>query len=303
MIELIKEEILKHGDRAEIVPIKCLESIRQDIENIKNSGFLNGYQKYITEELYMLDLPHCDFEIRSIIIVASPSPMGKVFFNWKGKKTPLMLPATYIDKETASSDIEQYLNKFLSQRGYNIQYASRLPRKLLAVRSGLGRYGRNNLCYVEGMGSFLNLALYFSDVPCTEESLHEIGQMDLCENCKACFNNCPTSAITNERFLIDNERCLTYFNEGNGDFPDWIDPSAHNCIYGCLRCQNVCPKNKEYLNNIVDSVEFTEEEVQLLLEGKPCSEFPEKLIQKLKELDMFDYLGALPRNLKILLNR
>lgn len=306
MIELIKQEILKHGDRAKIVPIKCLQKIKQDAERIINSGLLNNFQKDIVNSFHGIDLPDTDFEICSIIIVASPSPsLVKVTFNWKGKRIPLMLPAAYIDNVTAPTDIEHYLNEFLNPRGYYIKYSPRLPRKLLAVRSGLGVYGRNNICYIEGMGSFLNLALYFSNISCMEENWHEIRQMDVCRNCKACLNNCPTGAIINERFLINNERCLTYFNEADAkwDFPEWVHPSLHHCIYGCLKCQNICPKNKEYLDNIVEPVEFSEEEAQLLLEGKPLEQFPEKMKQKVKELDMFDYLAALPRNLKILLNR
>lgn len=306
MIELIKQEILKHGDKAKVVPIKCLGEIKQDIDDLKNSGYLNNFQKYIVSDLYILNLPDTDFEIRSIIIVASPSPsLAKITFNWKGKRIPLMLPASYIDKDTAPLRIEKYLNEFLNPRGHYIKYAPGLPRKLLAVRSGLGVYGRDNICYVEGMGSFLNLTPYFSDIQCIEDSWHAIRQMDLCKKCTACLENCPTVAITNDRFLINNERCLTYFNEGGGewDFPEWIDPSSHNCIYGCLKCQMVCPKNNEYLDNVIEPVEFTEEETQILLEGKPLEQFSGELKQKVKELDMFGYLGVLPRNLKLLLNR
>lgn len=129
--------------------------------------------------------------------------------------------------------------------------------------------------------------------------------MDLCETCQACLNNCPTAAITKDRFLINAERCLTYFNEADGkwDFPEWVQPSFHNCIYGCLRCQSVCPKNKDYLDNVIEPVEFTEDEALLLVEGRPLEQFPAILKQKVKELDMFDYLTALPRNLKVLLDR
>jgi epoxyqueuosine reductase len=37
--------------------------------------------------------------------------------------------------------------------------------KRLAVRSGLARYGRNNVTYVEGMGSFLELSASLTDMP------------------------------------------------------------------------------------------------------------------------------------------
>lgn len=284
MIELLKQEIVKHGDKSEIVSISRLQNIKQDIEDLKSSGFLNNFQKYIVNDLYMNDLPDTDFEIRSIFILASPSPLlTKIVFNWKGKRIPLMLPASYIDKETAPPKIERYLKKFLSPRGYHVEYAPRLPRKLLAVRSGLGVYGRNNICYIEGIGSSLVLVPYFSDISCMEETWHEIRQMDLCKDCKVCISNCPTRAITNERFLINNEQCLTYFNEAGRewDFPEWIDPSSHNCIYGCMRCQTTCPMNKEFLKNIIDPVEFTAEETLLLLEGKPLNQFSEKLKRKI----------------------
>jgi epoxyqueuosine reductase len=104
------------------------------------------------------------------------------------------------------------------------------------------------------------------------------------------------------RFLIDNERCLTYFNEAGGEweYPGWIDPSMHHTLYGCLRCQIVCPANRPYVNNEMEPVEFTEEETGFLLKGKPFETFPESLRQKVEALGMAEYLGAIPRNLRIL---
>ncbi|MCK5093868.1 MAG: hypothetical protein KAR18_04015 [Spirochaetes bacterium] len=52
--------------------------------------------------------------------------------------------------------------------------------------------------------------------------------------------NCPTGAIDSNRLLIYGERCLTYFNERPGVFPDWIEHSWHKCLVGCLECQRVC---------------------------------------------------------------
>ena len=306
MFQFVKQEILDHGDKSSTVPLSRLNDIAEDIEALKSSGMLNGFQKYIVNDLYAMDLPEVNFELRSIIIVASPSPaLVKITFNWKGNRIPLMLPAAYVDKATAPAGIELYLNEYLNPKGYHVKYAPQLPRKLLAVRSGLGQYGRNNICYVQGMGSFLNLAPYFSDIPCTDESWHKIHQMDLCKSCTACLVNCPTAAIISERFLIDNERCLTYFNEGGGewDFPEWIDPSSHNAVYGCLRCQTVCPVNKQHLENIIEPVEFTAKETLSLLEGKPLEHFSDALKHKVQVLDMGDYLSALPRNLKVLFDR
>jgi epoxyqueuosine reductase len=306
MTGFVTQETLDHGDKSAIVPISRLQDIQQNIGDLKRSGFLNDFQKYIVDDLYALDVPDTDFEIRSILVVASPNPLlARIAFHWQGKRIPLMLPASYLNEVSGPPRIEQYLNASLNPRGYHVQYAPGLPRKLFAVRSGLGAYGRNNICYVEGMGSSPFLATYFSDVPCTEASWHNIRQMDLCKSCKACLNNCPTGAITTDRFLINNERCLTYWNEAGTerDFPEWIPPSVHHTIYGCLRCQTVCPMNKDYLHTIIEPEEFTEEETVFLVEGKPFELFPETLKQKVKALDMYNYLGALPRNLRVLFDR
>jgi epoxyqueuosine reductase len=306
MDEFVKQLTQDHGDKAAIVPIGRLQDIRQDVENLKNSGLLNDFQKYIVNDLYVMDVPDPGFAVRSILVIASPRPLlARIAFHRKGKRIPLMVPASYLSEVSGPPKIEHYLNEFLNPQGYHVQYAPKLPRKLFAVRSGLGAYGRNNICYVEGMGSSPFLATYFSDIPCTEENWQDICQMHLCKTCKACLNNCPTGAITADRFLINNERCLTYCNEAGAekDFPEWIPPSAHHTIYGCLRCQMVCPINKDYVHTVIEPAEFTEEETALLVEGKPFSLFPETLKQKVETLDMLNYLGALPRNLRVLFDR
>jgi hypothetical protein len=43
MIELLKQEIVKYGDQATIVPINRLYNIQQDIKDLKDSGILNNF--------------------------------------------------------------------------------------------------------------------------------------------------------------------------------------------------------------------------------------------------------------------
>lgn len=303
MIDLIKQEISKNGDKSMIISTQCLQNLKQDIEELKKNNSLNTYIKKVINN-YDFELPKLSFEIHSIIIVASPSPFVKVKFNLKGKKIYLTIPPSYIDMSSKPVTIEKYLNAFLNPAGYHAKYTESLPQKLLAVRSGLGVYGRNNICYVEGMGSFLKIATYYSDVPCEKSNWHELRQTDLCRSCKACMYRCPTKAITSESHLIKADRCLTHFNEHSvEEFPSWIDPSSHNCIVGCLECQSCCPNNKEHMNNIIEPIEFTEEETLLLIDGKPLELYPDTLTEKIKILGIFDYLDALPRNLRALMNR
>lgn len=305
MIELLKQSMLENGYAIQVVPIERLNDLQKDIENLKNSDLSSEVINTIANDFYRFVLSDAPFKINSIIIIASQKPLIKVNFNFKAK-TISLLHHTYVDIDK-TTDTQQCLNDFLKLKGYHVIDASSLPQKLLAVRSGLAKYGRNNITYVDGMGSLYELTTLYSDMPCIDNNWHEIRQMGFCKTCMACLNNCPTAAITKERYLIKAERCLTYLNEfvwpGVKDFPSWLDISAHNCIHGCIICQIHCPKNKEFLSNIVGPIEFNEEETLLLLEGKSIEGIPEDIVIKLKKLNLAnDYFDLLPRNMKVLFN-
>jgi len=150
------------------------------------------------------------------------------------------------------------------------------------------------------MGSFLQLVAFYSDLPCREDTWQESQIMKQCEKCQACRRSCPTGAISLDRFLLHAELCISYRNERNGDvpFPSWIDPSWHNCLYGCLHCQRVCPEDKPFLNWIVEKEEFSQEETKLLLRGQSLNH---RTLEKLGNLDLADpdSLDNLPRNLRV----
>jgi epoxyqueuosine reductase len=178
-----------------------------------------------------------------------------------------------------------------------------LPEKLLVVRSGLGAYGRNNVSYVPGLGSFYRPIVLYSDAPCPEDQWHDLQMLERCQSCVACRRACPTGAITAGRFVLRAGRCLTLHNERATEvpFPAWIDPAAHNCLVGCLHCQRVCPENREIWSRVVDGATFTEEETALLREGVPLDQLPATTLDKLQQSGLVDLWQTLPRNLSALL--
>jgi epoxyqueuosine reductase len=235
-----------------------------------------------------------------MIVVAVPRPQTRAIFTWNRQRRPLILPPTYTAYKGITEQIENLLAKILDEKGYR-STGTALPLKLLAVRSGLGQYGRNNLCYVSGMGSFLQLVAVYSDMPCQEDSWQEATMLQSCEKCELCRRACPTGAISSDRFLLLAERCITYHNEKKGDipFPKWMDASWHNCLEGCMRCQLACPLNKHFIGWIGEEEEFSEEETALLLDGASRDRLPEETIKKLLHLDILDDFGILPRNLGV----
>lgn len=306
MRNTILQEIISHGDRGVVVPINRLQELKNDFDAIQSLEDLSGFQKFIINHLFSFELPEVDFQIRSILMVATPSPaMTRIFFNHGGRRFPLILPATYIHPNASQNAVEEYLKDFLGQNGCHLKRAANIPYKRLAVRSGLARYGRNNVTYIEGLGSFFILIAFFSDFSVQESVWHEPYILDECTQCSACRNVCPTHAISHERFLIYPDRCLTHMNEADdsGPFPAWVPPAGHNAIVGCGKCQWICPANREHMGRFGQGVEFDEQETALLHEGKSPDQFSPQLWEKLQITELDTYLSALPRNLKVLFDQ
>ena len=62
----------------------------------------------------------------------------------------------------------------VGKEGYRIATPI-LPLKLLAVHGGIAEYGRNNITYVSGMGSFMRLTAVYSDMPCETDHWREVA--------------------------------------------------------------------------------------------------------------------------------
>ncbi|HET6487807.1 MAG TPA: 4Fe-4S double cluster binding domain-containing protein [Spirochaetia bacterium] len=302
MIDEVQRECSTHGDRAVVVSRDLLETVRRDLAELSERETLGGFQRHILGSIYVTEAPRTGFPVASILIVATTTPaFARLQFTRNGRRTEVMQPAGYIDKEAAPHRIQRYLSGLLDSGGLHLLPEPRLPRKLLAARSGLAAYGRNNICYVDGMGSFCTLSTFFSDLPCAASPAKELRMMDTCSGCRECQRRCPTGAIRGDRFLVDAERCLTFYNEAGGfPFPDWIPQDAHNSLYGCHRCQTACPVNQDRLGHGLEPTAFDEEETAMLLEGRPAERLPPNLSQKVASLNMTEYLPALPRNLRVL---
>jgi epoxyqueuosine reductase len=235
-----------------------------------------------------------------LVVAAAPQPQFQVVFHWNGKSYSLIIPPTY--PYYSDRQVEKILKKCLGPYGYHVLKAI-LPLKLLAVRSGLGMYGKNNICYVPQMGSFHRLVAFYTDLPCPEDTWQEVEMLEDCHDCLACLRGCPTGAISSDRFLLRAERCITFHNEREGDFPGWIHPSWHNALVGCLHCQKVCPPNRPFLRWVEYRGDFSEKETSLLLSAKSLDRLPSAVATKLRHLDLVEYLDVLARNLRVLLEK
>ena len=304
----MKVNLIQHleqrGYVGRVVSIRRLDDLRESIAAHFRGGAFDA--EFYQERLAWFDFtpPAALPEARSIVVAAVKQPQVRVTFTWQEQLAPTIVPPTYLHTQEADRQIQDCLAEALAPQGYRAVPAA-LPEKLLAVRSGLAAYGRNNITYVAGLGSFHRPAAFYSDLPCDEEDWQPVRMLERCESCRACLRRCPTGAIVEERFLLHAERCIVYHNEKPGavPFPDWLKPAWHNCLVGCMHCQTICPENKAVVGWVEDGPAFSAEETALLVAGTPLDQLPAALVHKLRAGDLLDMVDILPRNLKALLER
>jgi epoxyqueuosine reductase len=159
----------------------------------------------------------------------------------------------YLDDDRVTKDgLAKRIKAFrgyLRDNGIDSKVPFNLPHRVAAARAGMGTFGKNCLFYsnkVARHGSWVLPIAVVVDHPFTPDApTIEMGCPDWCRN--ACIAACPTRALKGNG-TIDPRRCisfLTYF--GDGLTPRDLREPMGLYIYGCDRCQNVCPRNAAWL--------------------------------------------------------
>jgi len=111
-----------------------------------------------------------------------------------------------------------------------------------ARRAGLGWIGKNTLLIHRRKGSFCFTGIIVT--PCVFDRYSEPFENSCCGTCTRCVDACPTGALTAHR--VDARRCVAYHTiESREPVPEEIRQAAGNRLFGCDRCQEVCPWNKQ----------------------------------------------------------
>lgn len=110
-----------------------------------------------------------------------------------------------------------------------------------ARRAGIGWNGRNTLTIHPRRGSNFFLAEIICDLPL----LYDDPIRDHCGTCRRCIDACPTQAISQEGYLLDASRCISYLTiELREEIPREFQDQTDNWMFGCDVCQDVCPWNR-----------------------------------------------------------
>ncbi len=296
----VQRHLQNAGYPSRIVPVGRVADLEAEIDMHRDAGRLDAHLDAAYLASFEFGCRETFSGAQSLIILSMPQPMVRITFVSNGGAFPVIIPPTYAT--AADGDVQERLKGCLQSLGYRLQRV-RLPEKLLAVRSGLAAYGKNNITYVPGMGSFHRPLAFVSDLACHEDPWRQATVLGRCEGCQACARACPSRAIGSERFLLQAERCITFQNERPAPFPEWVSADWHNCLVGCMICQTVCPANRKMKGWIEAGDTFDDRETGLILERVPQARLPAQLIRKLNRHGMMDYYPILGRNLRVLMDR
>ncbi len=242
---------------------------------------------------------------RRVLLVAVPRPAHRVAFTVGGAPFEVLVPPTYVDYRRLAALVRAQLEADGPGARLGLEPLS-APLKSTAARLGLVEYGRNNVTYVPGMGSYFQLVGFLAsaalELP-ADWRPQPPGELPTCAGCGLCVAECPTGAITEDRFLIRAERCRTLHNESPDPLPEHLPAASLECLIGCLDCQEACPENAGRLEVERSPVRFTEAETRALLRGaaEPTDPAAETLRAGIEALGLLHHADVLGRNLGILL--
>lgn len=294
----LQQSLEDEGYKSSLVSTRRLQRVRSEMRRLREQGAHVGV-------VHGRRLAHYDFRpppsipnANSLIITAARQPKYEATFHFGGKSYPAMIPPTYyVGRDEEAHGI---ISTVLSSHGFKMASAA-VPVQVLAAHSGLVSYGKNNVTFINGWGSYFRLRAFFSDLPCFVDDWDAPQLFEPCGDCEVCVKGCPSNAITGDRFAFRAERCISYLNEDEAPFPRWIDPSWHNCLIGCMRCQDICPANRDQVDWVIPGPEFSESETTMILMGIPIEDLPKDTVGKLEAIHILDRYKVLGRNLRALM--
>lgn len=119
---------------------------------------------------------------------------------------------------------------------------SRLVDRAVAVRAGVGWWGRSTMVLVPGAGPWVLLGSVATNAPLDVDA----PMVRTCGTCTACIPACPTGAILDDGAL-DVRLCLAHRLQSPGLIPERLRSAIGDRLYGCDDCLTSCPPGNRSL--------------------------------------------------------
>lgn len=143
-------------------------------------------------------------------------------------------------KKRSHALMDRLREGFAGFQGRALVDTAPIMERTFAASAGLGWIGQNGCLHVPGLGSWVLLAEVVTNLDLQPDEPIET----LCRQCGACLRACPTGALAPDG-TVEAALCVSYLNKDAAELPpdrwEWIG----TWIFGCDRCQEVCPANRD----------------------------------------------------------
>ena len=150
---------------------------------------------------------------------------------------------------------EEYLRivayfHFLKNEGIRFYLDQEMPARMAAATAGVANYGKNCFAYANRI---MRGASWIEIMPLVIDKELEPDEPTIAYNCpdwcrNACIAACPTKAIYAPG-KMNPHLCIAYNSYyGSGITHAALREPMGGWVYGCDRCQQVCPRNAAYEN-------------------------------------------------------
>jgi epoxyqueuosine reductase len=144
----------------------------------------------------------------------------------------------------------KFIEAVEEKSGQKIRYrifcdAVPLLERHFAWRAGIGLAGKNTMLIHPRQGSFFLLAEVFWDVTVSIPRTEFVQAK--CQGCGRCLSDCPSGALVKD-YVLDARKCVSYLTiEKKGMLDRRERGLLGEWVFGCDRCQEVCPHNSSIL--------------------------------------------------------
>jgi epoxyqueuosine reductase len=257
---LIKEKAMNLGfDLCGIAASRSLMEREDILRNWCASG-MNAGMNYLDRDIAKRINPEFLVEGAKSLIVT-----GINYYTDKKQTEPgVPILSRYAYGDSYQDVIKRKLNLLLAfvksiepdAEGKAFSDSAPLLEKAWAAEAGIGWQGRHSIVINNKIGSFFFIGILILNI---ELEYDKPVTGDYCGNCRLCIDNCPTGAINDNR-TIDARKCIANLTiENRGPIPEEIIPKLEGRIYGCDKCQEICPWNKNASETMVSEFQISPE--------------------------------------------
>lgn len=246
----IKEQLIGYAKKIEIDVIgfcsaEPFEEIRSVLADRNQRGYLSGMEEKDLEK--RIDPRRTMESAKTMIVIGEgyyTQPNGRKQESLSGRISQSAWGRDYhILVRDKLMRLGQYLQSLTEAAYQAFADTGPLVDREVAKRAGIGWQGKHCGVISPKLGSWMFIGYLLTDIeiepdiPMTES---------LCGDCNLCQLVCPTGALCNP-YELQAKICVSYLTQSKEELEPELMEKMGQQIYGCDRCQRVCPYNKEVL--------------------------------------------------------